>query len=51
MPQNTHVKSFLEMLAVERGAAVRTCESYRRSLGRFAEFLSMTPPGPPFRPT
>ncbi len=39
MPQNTHVESFLEMLAVERGAAATTCESYRRNLGSLAEFL------------
>ncbi len=40
MPQKTHVENFLEMLAVERGAAATTCKSYRWSLGRFAEFLS-----------
>ena len=40
MPQNIHVESFLEMLAVERGAAVTTCDSYRRNLDSFAEFLS-----------
>ncbi len=40
MPQIIHVESFLEMLAVERGAAATTCESYRWSLGRFTEFLS-----------
>ncbi len=40
MPQNIHVQSFLEMLAVERGAAATTCDSYRGNLDRFAEFLS-----------
>ena len=40
MPQNTHVESFLEMLAVERGAAATTCKSYRGSLNCLAEFLS-----------
>ncbi len=39
MPQNTHVESFLEMLAVERGAAATTCDSYRGNLNCFAEFL------------
>ncbi len=39
MPQNIHVESFLEMLAVERGAAATTCDSYQRNLGSFAEFL------------
>ncbi len=33
MPQNIHVESFLEMLAVERGAAATTCESYRGKRG------------------
>ncbi len=39
MPQNIHVESFLEMLAVERGAAATTRDSYRRNLDRFAGFL------------
>ena len=39
MSRNSHVESFLEMLAVERGAAATTCDSYRRNLGSFAEFL------------
>ncbi len=39
MPQNIHVESFLEMLAVERGAAATTCGSYRGNLNCFAEFL------------
>jgi len=35
--------NFLEMLAAERGAAENTLESYRRDLGRFAEFLRKDP--------
>ena len=40
MSQDTHVESFLEMLAVERGAAATTCECYRRNLDCFTEFVS-----------
>jgi len=34
-----HVATFLEMLAVERGAAGNTLDSYRRDLQHFTEFL------------
>src|SRR5690606_26598278 len=34
-----HLESFLEMLAVERGAAQNTLESYRRDLEDFSGFL------------
>ncbi len=34
-----HSEEFLEMLAVERGAAKNTLEAYRRDLGHFAAFL------------
>ena len=39
MLQNTHVKSFLEMLAVERGVNETTRQIYRRTLQTFATFL------------
>ena len=39
MPQNTHVKSFLEMLVVERGVIETTRHSYRRTLLTLDAFL------------
>ena len=39
MPQKTHVESFLEMLAVERGVNETTRQIYRRTLQAFAAFL------------
>ncbi|MEL7029300.1 MAG: site-specific tyrosine recombinase XerD [Pseudomonadota bacterium] len=33
------IDAFLEMMAVERGAAANTLKNYGRDLGRFAEFL------------
>ena len=39
MPQNTHVESFLEMLAVERGVNETTRRIYRRILQALAAFL------------
>ncbi len=35
-----YLESFLEMIAVERGAAANTLESYQRDLADFSEFLS-----------
>ncbi|WP_025898093.1 site-specific tyrosine recombinase XerD [Sneathiella glossodoripedis] len=34
------VENFLEMLVLERNAAVNTCEAYRRDLQEFTEFLT-----------
>ena len=34
----SHVESFLEMLAAERGAAENTLASYRRDMVHFSEF-------------
>ncbi len=34
------VELFLEMIAVERGAAINTIEAYRRDLGDYGQFLS-----------
>ena len=34
-----HLKSFLEMMAAERGAADNTLEAYRRDLEDFLGFL------------
>lgn len=38
MRENHHAETFLEMLAVERGAAINTLDSYRRDLDDFSEF-------------
>jgi integrase/recombinase XerD len=38
--RSRYSETFLEMMAVERGAAARTIDSYRRDLGDFAEFLA-----------
>ncbi|MCB1504400.1 MAG: site-specific tyrosine recombinase XerD [Hyphomicrobiaceae bacterium] len=35
-----HLKAFLEMMSVERGAAQRTCEAYERDLSEFLGFLA-----------
>ncbi|MGH6815538.1 MAG: site-specific integrase, partial [Hyphomicrobiaceae bacterium] len=35
----THVASFLDMMAAERGAAANTIEAYRRDLDDFLDFL------------
>ena len=35
-----HVEAFLEMMSVERGAAVKTLEAYRRDLSHFLDVLS-----------
>lgn len=37
-----HVESFLRWMAVERGRAVNTVQSYRRDLIKYEEFLSQT---------
>lgn len=38
--ENTaHVEAFLEMMAVERGAATNTIDAYRRDLAEFTSFL------------
>ena len=34
-PLSRHVETFLEMMAVEQGAAVNTIDSYRRDLEDF----------------
>ncbi len=34
------IEAFLEMMAVERGAATNTCQAYGRDLEDFAEFLA-----------
>jgi integrase/recombinase XerD len=39
MAPEPHSEAFLEMLAVERGAAQNTCEAYRRDIGHFSAFL------------
>ncbi len=42
MPTNEngpHIKAFLEMMVVERGAATNTIEAYRRDLAEFVSFL------------
>lgn len=39
-PDGTLIESYLEMLAVERGAADNTIEAYRRDLDDFAEFTA-----------
>jgi len=39
MTGSHHVETFLEMLAVERGAAVNTLDNYRRDLEDFSGFL------------
>lgn len=39
-PDGTLIESYLEMLAVERGAADNTIEAYRRDLNDFAEFTA-----------
>ncbi len=36
----THLRSFLEMLSAERGAAQNTLQAYERDLGAYLEFLS-----------
>ena len=38
MGASRHIETFLEMMAVERGAARRTMEGYRRDLDDFAEY-------------
>jgi integrase/recombinase XerD len=40
VPIDRAVRGFLDHLAVERGAAANTLSSYRRDLGRYAEFLT-----------
>ncbi len=40
MHANHHAEAFLEMLAVERGAAINTLDSYRRDLEDFASFTA-----------
>ena len=37
MGMNLHLESFLEMMAVERGASANTLSSYRRDLQDFAQ--------------
>lgn len=37
----THIEAFLEMMAVERGAAANTIDAYRRDLAEFTGFLEM----------
>lgn len=37
---DAHVDAFLEMMAVERGAATNTINAYRRDLAEFTSFLS-----------
>ena len=39
-PDSRHIESFLEMLAVERGASDNTIAAYRRDLGHYAGFLA-----------
>ncbi|NED66004.1 site-specific integrase, partial [Streptomyces sp. SID10244] len=34
-----HVTRYLDHLTVERGAAANTVSSYRRDLGRYADYL------------
>ena len=40
MPLSRHAEAFLEMIAVERGAAANTREAYRRDLTDFARFAA-----------
>ena len=39
-PLSRHVETFLEMMAVEQGAAVNTIDSYRRDLEDFQAFMA-----------
>ena len=40
IPASRHIESFLDMLAVERGAAANTIDSYRRDLAAFSAFTA-----------
>lgn len=40
MRADHHVETFLEMLAVERGAAINTLDGYRRDLDDFGDFAA-----------